>query len=148
LDQHKQYYLGMLRKLLPSILLLLLGMVTVPAPAQALANSKDARRGSVPHVSCSYGYSLNAYGYCSKNYLYTPPTFAPYKEPTYKYTPPTFAPYKAPTYKYTPPTFAPYKAPSFSSNSATALCNDGTYSYSKNRSGTCSWHGGVWLWLK
>ena len=133
MDQHKQYYLGMLRKLLPSFMLLLLGMVTVPASAHALANSKDARRGSVPHVSCSYGYSLNAYGYCSKNYSYTPPTFAPYK---------------APTYKYTPPTFAPYKAPSFSSNSATALCQDGTYSYSKNRSGTCSWHGGVWLWLK
>ena len=31
---------------------------------------------------------------------------------------------------------------------ATALCRDGTYSYSKHRSGTCSHHGGVARWLK
>ncbi|MGL5016486.1 MAG: DUF3761 domain-containing protein [Bacteroidales bacterium] len=30
---------------------------------------------------------------------------------------------------------------------ATALCRDGTYSYSKNRRGTCSHHGGVSKWL-
>ncbi len=30
---------------------------------------------------------------------------------------------------------------------ATALCRDGTYSYSKHRSGTCSHHGGVKRWL-
>lgn len=30
---------------------------------------------------------------------------------------------------------------------ATALCRDGTYSYSKHRSGTCSHHGGVAKWL-
>ncbi len=29
---------------------------------------------------------------------------------------------------------------------ATALCNDGTYSYSQNRRGTCSHHGGVAVW--
>jgi hypothetical protein len=29
-----------------------------------------------------------------------------------------------------------------------ALCNDGTYSYSQHRRGTCSWHGGVSKWLK
>ncbi|MCR4848604.1 MAG: DUF3761 domain-containing protein [Bacteroidales bacterium] len=31
---------------------------------------------------------------------------------------------------------------------ATALCKDGTYSFSKNRCGTCSHHGGVAKWLK
>ncbi len=31
---------------------------------------------------------------------------------------------------------------------ATALCRDGTYSFSKNRRGTCSHHGGVARWLK
>jgi Protein of unknown function (DUF3761) len=31
---------------------------------------------------------------------------------------------------------------------ATALCRDGTYSYSATRSGTCSYHGGVQKWLK
>ena len=30
---------------------------------------------------------------------------------------------------------------------ATAQCRDGTYSYSQHRSGTCSFHGGVAVWL-
>jgi hypothetical protein len=30
---------------------------------------------------------------------------------------------------------------------ATAQCRDGSYSFSKNRSGTCSHHGGVTQWL-
>lgn len=30
---------------------------------------------------------------------------------------------------------------------ASAICRDGTYSYSRSRSGTCSWHGGVRRWL-
>lgn len=30
---------------------------------------------------------------------------------------------------------------------ATALCRDGTYSFSQNRRGTCSHHGGVSRWL-
>ncbi len=34
-----------------------------------------------------------------------------------------------------------------SSNGATAICRDGTYSYSRNRRGTCSHHGGVARWL-
>jgi hypothetical protein len=33
-------------------------------------------------------------------------------------------------------------------NGPTALCNDGTYSYSANHSGTCSHHGGVAVWYK
>ncbi len=32
------------------------------------------------------------------------------------------------------------------SQEPTALCNDGTYSYSQHRSGTCSWHDGVAEW--
>ena len=31
---------------------------------------------------------------------------------------------------------------------ATAECNDGTYSFSRSRRGTCSHHGGVKRWLK
>nr|WP_273944661.1 DUF3761 domain-containing protein [Kutzneria chonburiensis] len=30
---------------------------------------------------------------------------------------------------------------------ATAKCKDGTYSFSQHRSGTCSGHGGVAVWL-
>lgn len=31
---------------------------------------------------------------------------------------------------------------------AHAICRDNTYSYSVNRRGTCSWHGGVKMWLR
>jgi hypothetical protein len=31
---------------------------------------------------------------------------------------------------------------------ATALCSDGTYSYSAHHQGTCSHHGGVSVWYK
>ena len=37
--------------------------------------------------------------------------------------------------------------PSSVPNGATARCRDGTYSFSKHRSGTCSHHGGVATWL-
>jgi hypothetical protein len=36
---------------------------------------------------------------------------------------------------------------SYAPDGATAQCNDGTYSYSAHRSGTCSHHGGVGTWL-
>lgn len=36
----------------------------------------------------------------------------------------------------------------FAPAGATAECNDGTYSFSKSRRGTCSHHGGVKRWLK
>ncbi|MEP7197105.1 MAG: DUF3761 domain-containing protein [Saprospiraceae bacterium] len=35
----------------------------------------------------------------------------------------------------------------FTPASATAICKDGTYSFSKSRQGTCSHHGGVKKWL-
>jgi hypothetical protein len=37
--------------------------------------------------------------------------------------------------------------PSNDPTGATALCNDGTYSYSEHASGTCSHHGGVARWI-
>lgn len=37
--------------------------------------------------------------------------------------------------------------PDSSPSGATAQCNDGSYSYSQHRSGTCSRHGGVKQWL-
>lgn len=43
-----------------------------------------------------------------------------------------------------PATSAP--APAAPSSGATAMCNDGTYSYSAHRQGTCSHHGGVAVW--
>jgi len=41
---------------------------------------------------------------------------------------------------------SPYYAPSAPAG-ATAQCRDGTYSFSQNRRGTCSHHGGVAEWL-
>lgn len=41
-------------------------------------------------------------------------------------------------------------SPAYSSTippGATAICKDGTYSFSQNRRGTCSGHGGVAEWL-
>jgi hypothetical protein len=38
-------------------------------------------------------------------------------------------------------------SPSSSAVGATAKCRDGTYSYSEHASGTCSWHGGVAVWI-
>lgn len=43
---------------------------------------------------------------------------------------------QSPTYYNSPPA------------GATALCRDGTYSFSQSRTGTCSHHGGVAKWLK
>src|SRR5436853_4552041 len=37
--------------------------------------------------------------------------------------------------------------PSSVPSGATARCRDGTYSFSRHRSGTCSHHGGVAMWL-
>lgn len=41
---------------------------------------------------------------------------------------------------------SPYYAPTAPAG-ASARCNDGTYSFSQHRSGTCSHHGGVAEWL-
>ena len=51
--------------------------------------------------------------------------------------------YKVYTYKYTPS--RPY-TPAYRNYGPSALCGDGTYSYSSGR-GTCSHHGGVEQWL-
>ena len=62
----------------------------------------------------------------------------------------TKAPIIAPTAK--PPVVvqptSPPAAGGIDPSKPTALCKDGTYSYSKHRSGTCSGHGGVKQWLQ
>jgi conserved hypothethical protein len=59
---------------------------------------------------------------------------------------PTPTTYKVYTYKYTPSKpYTPY-TPAYSNYGPSALCRDGTYSYSSGR-GTCSHHGGVAQWL-
>ena len=45
------------------------------------------------------------------------------------------------------PTTSTPKVASPSTRGASALCRDGTYSYSAHRRGTCSHHGGVETWF-
>jgi outer membrane murein-binding lipoprotein Lpp len=42
---------------------------------------------------------------------------------------------------------APIQPSGATPTNVTAICNDGTYSYSQHASGTCSWHGGVRTWV-
>jgi len=44
--------------------------------------------------------------------------------------------------------FADATLSQFGNPGATAICADGTYSFSQNRRGTCSYHGGVRSWLR
>lgn len=96
------------------------------------------------------------------------PTEIPTATPTAVFTPtPTFIPTATPTI-YIYPTAVPTNSglsndnyyinssgndvhsPAYSNTvpaGATALCRDGTYSFSQHRSGTCSHHGGVAQWL-
>lgn len=96
-------------------------------------------------------------------------TIAPTNIPTPTLTPvPTKIIYKAPAYTYTPvPTSVPASglsndntytnsagntvhSPAYSNSvpaGASAICGDGTYSFSQSRRGTCSGHGGVSQWL-
>src|SRR5713226_6823619 len=48
---------------------------------------------------------------------------------------------------YALPTQQPQHPTPSAPTGATARCRDGTYSFSKHRSGTCSHHGGVGTWL-
>jgi hypothetical protein len=105
-----------------------------------------------PSVTCPYGYYVNIYGLCSpvtSNNFYSTPTLPRYN--TY-YSTPTLPRYK--TY-YSTPTLPRYKTyystpkpKTYSSYGPSAICRDGSFSYSQSRRGTCSWHGGVSTWLK
>ncbi|MFE0024707.1 DUF3761 domain-containing protein [Amycolatopsis sp. NPDC059021] len=99
---------------------------------------------------------------------YTPPTYSP---PTTSATPtttysaapaPAYSPPPVETTPAAPKTTAPAECdadhyrnssgvcvqrPGSNPAGATALCKDGSYSYSQHRSGTCSGHGGVRTWL-
>jgi uncharacterized protein DUF3761 len=50
-------------------------------------------------------------------------------------------------YAYAVPRQQPQQPTSQAPAGATARCRDGTYSFSRHRSGTCSYHGGVATWL-
>ena len=64
-----------------------------------------------------------------------------------KPAPPRATPTVAPSPRAAPPAVKAGPKAVDAAN-ATALCNDGTYSASQHRGGTCSKHGGVKQWLK
>jgi hypothetical protein len=67
-------------------------------------------------------------------------TATPITPPSAPSTPPPAAPVTPPVVSPPPVTPPPVTAPPVG---ATALCNDGTYSYSAHHQGSCSYHGGV-----
>ena len=75
------------------------------------------------------GYVYSSYIISEQRYTYTPSTKVRY------YTNSAGIRVQSPTYYPSAP------------RGATARCVDGTYSFSKNRRGTCSHHGGVAQWL-
>lgn len=66
--------------------------------------------------------------------------------------PPTPSPSTSPVHRPKPPAPRPHRTspkprtPDLPSG-ATAICRDGTFSFSAHRRGTCSHHGGVARWL-
>lgn len=76
-------------------------------------------------------------GYVSTKYLSKEKTSikVPYSSPIKYYTNSSGEQVQSPTHYNSPPA------------GATALCRDGTYSFSRSRRGTCSHHGGVARWL-
>lgn len=82
----------------------------------------------------------------------TPVTPIPVQTPTsaQTYVPAPTPVYVPPATTYTPPTTTQSQSPIQSSSvpaGATAICKDGSYSFSTSHSGTCSHHGGVVNWL-
>lgn len=75
------------------------------------------------------GYVYSSYLMSGQIYTYTPSTRVRY------YTNSAGQRVQSPTYYPSAP------------RGATARCVDGTYSFSRNRRGTCSHHGGVAQWL-
>ncbi|MDR1846911.1 MAG: DUF3761 domain-containing protein, partial [Bacteroidales bacterium] len=78
-------------------------------------------------------------GYVNSSYLKIPKkqvVKAATQKPVKYYTNSEGIRVQSPTYYSQPPV------------GATARCRDGTYSFSRNRRGTCSHHGGVAQWLR
>jgi len=78
------------------------------------------------------------------------PTVTPSSTPTFT---PTFTQTATTTATFTPTTTSvaliiPRTGPTYDPlQGVTAICKDGSYSYSKHRSGTCAHHGGVKRWI-
>jgi len=105
----------------------------VPAPAPAAPAAKAAP--TARHYDCSKAGNANK-AVCKSAAAVPAPTAAP-------------GPAPAAAHATRPAPGRPAASASVNAtgpNGATAQCNDGTYSHSAHRSGTCSHHGGVKIW--
>lgn len=118
------------------------------ASPQATAAAKDRLEQRLRDLVCAHRLPLataqhdidTSWGAAYTRYLPVaapPPTILATQPPA-----PTHQPAPAPK----PTTVTPPPAPADPAG-VTAQCNDGTYSYSKHRRGTCSHHGGVARWI-
>lgn len=105
----------------------------------ASVNVQSANGLKTAYVHSSYlkkGTSGNLYSYTSNQKSKKSYSTAYYQTGTKKYYVNSEGErVQSPTYYKSPPA------------NVTALCRDGTYSFSHNRRGTCSHHGGVARWL-
>jgi len=125
-------------------------------------NTTSTKQTSTTAKTKSNSTSTNHYSKSAKRNTYpTSKTNDTYKKP-YSYSKPksSNSTYKPIKYKKAQPTEPiTYYSNSYSEtvqsptrytgkpSGATAICRDGTYSFSHNRRGTCSRHGGVKSWL-
>jgi len=115
----------------------------VTVRAKPLANAQSLGRVdagvTVRRYSCSAGWCRIARGrlagYALEEYLSSQPTTPPQRAgPGYTNSRGEWVPSPTRTPNDSPPP------------GASARCRDGTYSFSRSRSGTCSHHGGVGQW--
>jgi len=137
-------------RILASFVLLVIAVTSDAAPSRTIGRVKlhaspDARSatletlpaGAVVEVSsCSASWCQVTWqgrsGWAARHYL-TSPT-----------QPKTGHGYRNSDGQWVP---SPTQSPAGPPKGATAQCNDGSYSFSRHRSGTCSHHGGVRRWL-
>lgn len=123
------------------------GGVDTKATAQAKKAARVARGGPITYqknssaaVSCADGSSsAGGRGACSRHGGIAMSAPIPAPAPAR----PTPAPERAPAPRSAQAAPRTGQTPA----GASAQCRDGTYSYSRNRRGTCSHHGGVATWM-
>lgn len=115
---------------------LALELVVVPLAAFALVHSGPA--GAAPSSQFAAAPAVNPANGSAPNLVLPSETSSP--SPTDSTPTPSSQPTPSPTAVVAAPTPDPLAG-------VTAICNDGTYSYSGKRSGSCSRHGGVQRWV-
>lgn len=137
-------------------------LITVGIWSKVLINEVQPQKAAVEGVSSSVVETvIPTQSIDVKELVTIAPTSSP--TPIATYAPPTFTP--TPTIVntinqqgqglsndnyYTNTSGNQVHSPAYSNSvpaGATAICGDGTYSFSESRRGTCSHHGGVSQWL-